>query len=224
MSSSTTRRRCIRFMTLTVKDYISSDILAELNFLVAPCRRDDLVSVLFSHLDGERSYGTRTGRDVGDLCLANVPLNGRILLPGHVRRLSRHPRGTDVGAPRQVFLVLEDLEGGSSEELGVLRILLFGRSDSADVGGVGYGRSSWNVSDTISRLVAASLGKLTQDAVDVDSLLVSARLALDDLGDSMSADTVVQTSRISSRPVCVTFKIFARRPTACSGGKRGCKT
>ena len=139
-------------MTLTVEDYISSDILAELNFLVAPCRRDDLVSVLFSHLDGERSYGTRTGRDVGDLCLADVPLNGRVLFPGHVRRLSRHPRGTDVGAPRQVVLVLEDLEGGSSEEFGVLRIL--GGGGSADVGGVGYGRGAYDVSDTISQLVA----------------------------------------------------------------------
>lgn len=141
-------------MTLTVEDYISSDILAELNFLVAPCRRDDLVSVLFSHLDGERSYGTRTGRDVGDLCLADVPLNGRVLFPGHVRRLSRHPRGTDVGAPRQVFLVLEDLEGGSSKELGILLVLLFGGGGSADVGGVGYGRGAYDVSDTISQLVA----------------------------------------------------------------------
>lgn len=140
--------------TLTVEDHVGPDVLAELNLLVAPCRRDDLVSVLFSHLNGERAYGTRTGRDVGDLCLADVPLNGRVFLPGHVRRLSRHPRGTDVGAPRQVFLVLEDLEGGSSEELGVLRILLFGRSGSADVGGVGYGRGACDVSDTISRLVA----------------------------------------------------------------------
>jgi hypothetical protein len=130
----------MRITGLTVEDHISSDILAELDLLVAPCRRDDLVSVLFSHLNGERSYGTRTGRDIGDLCLANVPLNRGILFPGHVRRLPRHPRGTDVGAPRQVFLVLEDLEGGSSEELGVLLVLLFGGGGSADVGGVSYCR------------------------------------------------------------------------------------
>lgn len=155
MSLSTTRRmRCIRSTGLTVEDHVGPDVLAELNLLVAACRRDDLVSVLFGQLDGERSYGTRTGRDVGDLCLADVPLNGRVLLPGHVRRLSRHPRGTDVGAPRQVVLVLEDLEGGSSEEFGVLRILLFGGGDSADVGGVGYGRGACDVSDTISQLVA----------------------------------------------------------------------
>lgn len=123
--------------TLTVKDYVRPDIFTELGLLVGSTGSDDLHPVPLGQLNGKRSYGTRSGRDVSDAALALAVLRLGEFLPRHVGGLSRHPCGTGVGTPGEALLVLEDFEGRTTEEFGIVLVLLFRGCDTADIGRVG---------------------------------------------------------------------------------------